>query len=127
VIVVGIGCRKGVTEAAVSGAVRAALSRTDLSIDRISALAAPAFKADETGLQRAAGDMGLPLRLVAQSQLEAMQAGCATRSPKVEEAVGLASVCEAAALAEAGADAILMLPKTVIDGVACAIASGGAE
>ncbi len=126
-IVVGVGCRKGATDTAIAGAIRTAVAKTGLSFARISALAAPDFKAGEGGLRRAADDMGLPLRLVERAQLEAVQASCTTHSPTVMTALGLGSICEAAAIAEAGVGAILVLPRTVAHGVACAIAEGSLE
>ncbi|MCY4311982.1 MAG: cobalamin biosynthesis protein [Rhodospirillaceae bacterium] len=126
-IIVGVGCRKGATDTAIASAVRVAIAQTGLSFEQVSALAAPAFKAGEDGLRRAADGMRLPLHLVERAQLEAVQPSCTTYSPTAMTALGLGSVCEAAAIAEAGAGAILVLPKTVVHGVACAVAEGSME
>jgi len=124
VIVVGIGCRRDSPAARIAGAVGDALAKAGLSLDRVDALATPEFKANEAGIVEAAADFGLPLRLVGRSRLDAVQPLCSTRSRTAEDATGLGAVSEAAALAAAGNDAYLILPRIARDGVTCAVARG---
>lgn len=123
-IVVGIGCRRDSPAARIAGAVGDALAKAGLPLDRVDALATPEFKANEAGIVEAAADFGLPLRLVGRSRLDAVQSLCSTRSRAAEDATGLGAVSEAAALAAAGNDAYLILPRIVRDGVTCAVARG---
>ena len=94
VIVAGIGCRRGCPADAIVALVRQA--------GGADALAAPAWKQDETGLVEAARLLRLPLAFVEDSALAAVQALCPTRSAVVARVTGHASVAEAAALAGGG-------------------------
>ena len=123
-IVVGIGCRRDSSADTIGAAIGEALTRIGMKPDRVDALAAPEFKANEAGIAETAAEFGLPLRLVERSRLEAVQPLCATRSPAAETATGLGAVSEAAALAAAGRNAILILPRIAHDGVTCAVARG---
>ena len=93
-IVAGLGCRRGCAAADIVALVRA--------LGGADALAAPEWKRDEAGLLAAAQTLGLPLRFVGRAALEAVQARCPTRSAVALQAVGVASVAEAAALASGG-------------------------
>lgn len=123
-IVVGIGCRRDSPASRIAAAVDEALAKAGIPADRIDALAAPEFKADEAGIADAAARLGLPLRLVGRSRLDAVQSLCATRSETARIATGLGAVSEAAALAAAGRNAALVLPRIARDGVTCAVARG---
>lgn len=123
-IVVGIGCRRGSRAARVAAAVREALAKAGIPVDRVDALATPDFKANETGIAEAAAELDVPLTLVERSRMDAVQALCATRSETAELATGLGAVSEAAAIAGAGRNAVLLLPRIARDGVTCAVACG---
>ena len=123
-IAIGIGCRRGSPASRIGAAVVRALAQAGLAPGRIDILAAPAFKADDPGIVLAAEELGLPVTFVDRSQLDAVQPLCATRSPAAKEATGLAAVSEAAALAAAGRNARLLLPRMAWDGVTCAVAAG---
>ena len=126
-IAVGIGCRRGSPAVRIGSAVGAALEKAGLTRERIDTLAAPAFKAEESGIVQAAQDLGLPVTFVGRSQLDAVQPRCATRSSAAEKATGLAAVSEAAALAAAGRNARLLLPRIACGGITCAVACGDGE
>ncbi|MYF08086.1 MAG: cobalamin biosynthesis protein [Rhodospirillaceae bacterium] len=123
-IAVGIGCRRDSPAARIGAVVEEALAQTGLALGTVDALAVPAFKADEPGIVRAAEELGLPVKLVHRAELDAVQPLCATRSRAAEERTGLAAVSEAAALAAAGRNARLLLPRIARDGVTCAVARG---
>ena len=72
----------------------------------------------------AAARLGLPLRPVDRSRLDAVQPLCTTRSERVQAATGLGAVSEAAALAAAGRNATLVLTRIARGGVTCAVARG---
>ncbi|MDE0175556.1 MAG: cobalamin biosynthesis protein [Defluviicoccus sp.] len=123
-IVVGIGCRRGSPAARIAEAVGDALAKAGIPVDRVDALATPEFKEQEAGIVDAAARLGLPLRPVDRSRLDAVQPLCATRSERVEAATGLGAVSEAAALAAAGRNATLVLTRIARGGVTCAVARG---
>ena len=117
--IAGLGCRHGVTAAAVTELVREAGARAGL---RPALLAIPSFKRDEPGLLEAARTLRLPLLRVSSDELRAQQPRCVTRSDRVADAVGVRSVAEACALAVAGAEGRLILPRIARAGVTCALA-----
>ena len=123
-IAIGIGCRRNIPAAQIGAVIGATLAQIELAAGKIDALAVPAFKADEPGILCAAAELGLPLKPVDGPELEAVQPLCATHSPAAERATGFAAVSEAAALAAAGRNARLLLPRTARGGVTCAVAQG---
>ena len=125
-IVAGVGCRKGASAREVGAAINAALSRAGLRADALDAIAAPALKSGEAGIAAAASDLGVPLVLVPQAELEAAGARTMTRSERVVALMGVPSAAEAAALAAAGPAARLVAPRTAIGPATCALATSEA-
>ena len=125
-IVAGVGCRKGASAREVGAAISAALSRAGLRADALDAIAAPALKSGEVGIAAAASDLGVPLVLVPQAELEAAGARTLTRSERVITLMGVPSAAEAAALAAAGPAARLVAPRTAVGTATCALATSEA-
>jgi cobalt-precorrin 5A hydrolase len=125
-IVAGIGCRRGAPADSIIAAIEAALAHSGLAKDALDVIATPAIKSTEPGIADAAAALGLPLVLVAQSDLEAVADRTATRSERVLELTGVPSVAEAAALAAGGADARLVAPRIAVGPATCALADTGA-
>ena len=127
IIAAGIGCRAGCSGAEIAGLVRAAFDETALNeaTRRAVRLAAPARKRSEAGVSEAARLLALPLQFVDDSALAAAQDRVRTRSARVEAAVGVASVAEAAALAAAGPGSTLLLPRRSTPRATCALAISG--
>jgi cobalt-precorrin 5A hydrolase len=123
VIVAGIGCRKDATEAQIEAALTAALERAGRPLAKIDLLATSAAKRGEAGITAAAAARKLPLKIVAQADLEAASARGTTWSQRVLALAGVPSVAEAAALAAAGPGSQLILPRITIGPVTCALAS----
>ncbi len=98
-IIGGVGCRKGVSAAAITAAVETACRQAGLAANRVGALATMASKEQERGIAEAAAALGVPLILVAEPDLRAAGARAATHSARVMELTGVPSVAEAAALA----------------------------
>jgi cobalt-precorrin 5A hydrolase len=126
-IVAGVGCRKGASAREVGAAISAALSRAGLRADALDAIAAPALKSGEAGITAAASDLGVPLVLVPQAELEAAGARTMTRSERVISLMGVPSAAEAAALAAAGPAARLVAPRTAVGTATCALATSEAK
>ena len=118
-IVAGIGCRRGCTGEEIAALVRQAAT---LSGCAPTALAAPEFKADETGLADAANLLGLTLLRVSAADLAAAQPRCVTHSAHAAAATGAASVAEGSALAAAGPLGLLALSRIASARATCAIA-----
>jgi cobalt-precorrin 5A hydrolase len=125
-IVAGVGCRKGASAREISAAISAALSRAGLRADALDVIAAPAMKGGEPGIAVAARDLGVPLVLVPQAQLEAASARTMTRSERIISLMGVPSAAEAAALAAGGPSARLVAPRTAIGPATCALATSEA-
>lgn len=119
-IAIGVGCRRFTPAVAIEALIRQALAKTDAAT--ATALFTIEDKADEPGLSEAANRLGLTLTFLARDALRAQTPRVRTRSRRADAEFGVPSVAEAAALAGAGANATLILPRIVADGVTCAIA-----
>ncbi|WP_448206312.1 cobalamin biosynthesis protein [Azospirillum sp. sgz302134] len=124
-IAAGIGCRSGCPGDEIAALVRAAFEEAKLSDAACAVLAAPERKRGEAGVQEAARRLALPLTFIDDAALAAAQDQTVTRSARVEAAVGVASVAEAAALAAAGPGARLLLPRRSTQRATCALAISG--
>jgi cobalt-precorrin 5A hydrolase len=122
VIVAGIGCRNGASAAEIEAVIAAALRQAGFAQDRLGAIATPADKGKEAGIAAAALLYGLPLLFIPTPDLEAAAARCETRSERVLALTGVPSVAEAAALAAAGPEAKLLLPRIAVGPATCALA-----
>ena len=120
-LIAGIGCRRNVAAGDIVGLVRQALADAG-SDGALAALAAPRFKEDEPALRDAAATLGVGLTLVDDAALEAAQPRCVTHSACAERSAGVASVAEGAALAAAGSDGVLVLPRISNARATCALA-----
>lgn len=105
-IVAGIGCRKGVGAAEIISGINEALKKAGLSGRSLGALATMDLKKGEKGLLQAARTLDVPVRFFSSEELARVTA--VNSSERVERLVGVASVCEPAAiLAAAGGPLIL--------------------
>jgi cobalt-precorrin 5A hydrolase len=120
-LIAGIGCRRGVPAEAIEAAIAAALAQARNQPSRIDALATAMFKSGEDGIAAAAAARGIPLILVGQADM-ARASNQTTHSRRVLELMGVGSVAEAAAIAAAGPDARLLVPRLIVGPVTCALA-----
>lgn len=119
-LVLGIGCRKGVSAGRIEAAVRQALEVLGgRGLDEVRELATVDLKADEPGLIDFCERHGLPLRVFARAMLAA-RPWVTQPSDWVRQNVGLDGVCEPCALI-ACARGKLVVPKMTLDGVAVAV------
>ena len=119
-IAIGLGCRKGVSGEVIASLVREALARIEQNGP--AALFTVDAKRHEAGVAQAAQALAMPLHFLTQEALAAVSDLAQTRSPRVEALFGVPSVAETAALAGAGAGAVLILPRIARDNATCAIA-----
>jgi cobalt-precorrin 5A hydrolase len=136
-LVVGVGCRKGVTEEQIERAVRHALAQVS-ALENAATAQAPGvdgelmdefesvrelvtvdLKANEPALLAFSRRHGIPLRVIARQQIEA-RSWVTQPSEWVRKSVGLDGVCEPCALIACGRGR-LVVPKTTRDGVAVAV------
>ncbi|APH58982.1 cobalamin biosynthesis protein [Granulibacter bethesdensis] len=120
-IVAGIGCRPLCVAEAVVALLHQAAQRAPFSI-----VAIPEFRSGAEGLMKALTRLAYPVRVMTMADLQTVQHRCVTRSAAALRATGLSSVAEAAALAAAGPQAQLILPRIAADGVSCALAAAPA-
>ncbi|MEV6597462.1 cobalamin biosynthesis protein [Actinoplanes sp. NPDC051346] len=114
----GVGVRSGVSATAVDEAIDTALALVGFSSTEVVALATLDSRAPV--LQPVAARRGWPLLLFPPELLADVVVP--HPSARVATLAGVPSVAEAAALAAAGPDAVLVLPKRVLGHVTVAIA-----
>lgn len=119
--VLGLGCRPGIAAPAIIAAVEAVLAELP---PRPTVIATIAGRQGEQGLAEAAAALGLPLVFLPQAALAAAAPRAVTRSERVVELFGVPSVAETAALAAAGPNATLVLPRRIVGPVTIAVAEG---
>ena len=119
----GLGCRKGISAAAVAEAVDAVLTQAELDPRAVRRAASIDLKAGEAGLLEFCRSHGLPIAFYTPEELQAVP-GDFTPSAFVEQVTGVDNVCERAALL--GADRLLVR-KTVRNGVTVAVAAEKTE
>ena len=121
-LVVGVGCRKGVSEGQIERAIRHALSQREHGesfLGEVRELVTIDLKAQEPGLSAFSQRYGIPLRMIAKQQVVA-RPWVTQRSDWVQQSVGVDGVCEPCALI-ACTRGRLVVPKTTLDGVAVAV------
>lgn len=116
-LVIGIGCRKGVTAEQIAAAVKQALGERQLN--EVREVATIDLKANEPGLVEFCAQHDLPLRILASATVAARPWVTKT-SDWVLQNVGLPGVCEPCALI-ASPRGRLVVPKTALNGVAVAV------
>jgi cobalt-precorrin 5A hydrolase len=116
-LVVGIGCRKGVTAGQISAAVKQALGERRLN--EVRELATIDLKANEPGLLEFCEQHGLPLRVLSSATVAA-RPWVTKASDWVQQNIGLPGVCEPCALI-ASPRGRLIVPRMALDGVAVAM------
>ncbi|MET0252539.1 MAG: cobalamin biosynthesis protein [Terrimicrobiaceae bacterium] len=118
-LVVGIGCRKGITREKIDAAIHSALSKISRDRNEIRELATIDLKAQEPGLLEWCEENELFLRIIPQTLIE-QRPWVANASSWVRENIGVDGVCEPCALL-ATFRGRLVLSKTSLNGVAIAI------
>ncbi|MFL5802310.1 MAG: cobalamin biosynthesis protein, partial [Roseiflexaceae bacterium] len=117
VLVVGMGCRRGVPLDELRAALETALHDAGLALESVGALATVDLKGDEPGLRALADELGVPLQIVASDDLADLDP--ARFSPSAAQVkLGLPGVAEPCALLVAGGP--LLVPKRAF--IRCTIA-----
>jgi cobalt-precorrin 5A hydrolase len=121
-LVAGMGCNKGTQVTEILELIQNTFSRGNLSLQSLHTLATIAAKQDEAGLKAAAQRLGV--RFIWYSKEELAEMKVPNPSAMVQRHMGVASVCEAAALKAAGAGKLLV-PKQKTTNVTLAVAQDG--
>ncbi|EJN06959.1 cobalamin biosynthesis protein [Herbaspirillum sp. YR522] len=124
-LVLGIGCRKGVSAERITAAVTQALAQCpEATLQQVREVATIDIKAEEPGLLAFCATHDLPLRVISTAQI-AQRAWVGKGSDWVMQNVGVEGVCEPAALI-ACPRGRLALGKTALDGVTVAVVEDAA-
>lgn len=121
-LVAGVGCNRGTPAAEILAFLREIFSGWHLAPGSLRCLASITAKQDEAGLVAAARELGVEVRWFTKEELEQMPAP--NPSAVVRRHMGVASVCEAAALKAAGVEKLLV-PKQKRGNVTLAVAAAG--
>jgi len=122
VLAVGIGAERGVPEEEGVEAVRRVLTENGLSAAAVGAVGSIDIKADEPAVLAAAAFLNSDPRFMTADELEAEAPRLANPSDLVFKETGCHGVAEGAALALAGAEAELIVPKARLGRVTVAVA-----
>jgi cobalt-precorrin 5A hydrolase/precorrin-3B C17-methyltransferase len=125
-LAVGVGSARGAGPDAVIDLVRETLAENDLAEAAVAGLFSLDLKADEPAVLAAATALGVPVRFFDAAELEAETSRLSAPSETVFRQVGCHGVAEAAALAAAGPEATLLVPKHKTGSATCAIARAAA-
>jgi cobalt-precorrin 5A hydrolase/precorrin-3B C17-methyltransferase len=123
-LAVGIGCERGVSADEVRALVKQCLALAGLSPLAVAGVFSIALKAAEPAIQAVAQDLGVPARFFPAAALLVETPRLSERSDIVFRETGCWGVAEGAALAAAGPEAVLALPKQRSARATCAIARG---
>jgi cobalt-precorrin 5A hydrolase / precorrin-3B C17-methyltransferase len=110
-LAMGIGCERGAEASEVIALADVALRDNGLEPKALAGIFSIDLKADEAALHAAAAHFGVPLRLFDAQTLEAETPRLANPSETVFAEVGCHGVSEGAALAAAGPNGALVVPK----------------
>ncbi len=117
----GVGARKGISKGKVIEAITEAASLVGITTKDIRGVATAWIKDKEAGIIEGVQELGLYLRFMPKALIQFYYERQARRSPLVYKYIGVHGVCEACAVL-AGRHPVIVLKKTVFDGVTVAIA-----
>ncbi len=119
-LIVGVGCRKGVTPEEILRAIEEALTEKACTLDDVKCIATIDLKGKEPGLNEACQALGIPLRTIPYDWVKRFDRPY-QRSDFVKEKIGVEGVSEPCALL-AGRRTELIVPKCKRGRVCVAIA-----
>ena len=121
-LALGVGCERGCAPEELIALAEGALAEAGLAAGAVGAVVSLDLKADEPAVHALAAALGVPARFFDRDALSAEDGRLATPSETVRREVGVAGVAEAAALAAAGPEGALIVPKRKGARSTCAIA-----
>jgi cobalt-precorrin 5A hydrolase / precorrin-3B C17-methyltransferase len=121
-LALGMGCERGADPAEAIALAAEVLAQNGLSPHSLAAIASIELKADEPALHAVAAHFGVPCRFFTATELEREAPRLLNPSEIVFAETGCHGVAEGAALALAGGEAVLVVPKTRSKRVTASIA-----
>lgn len=121
-LALGVGCERDVAPEELIALVEATLAEAGFAVASVACVVSIDVKADEAAVHALAAQLGVPARFFPAARLEAETPRLANPSEVVFREVGCHGVAEAAALAAAGADGALVVPKRKSTRATCAAA-----
>lgn len=118
----GVGCARNADPEELWQKVSEQLAAANIAPEAIACVTSLDLKADELAMNQLARRLGVPFRVFGAADLEAQTPRLANPSEVVFEEVGCHGVSEGAALAAAGPEAELVVPKVKTANTTCAIA-----
>ena len=109
--VLGLGCERGADAAEVSALARQALEAAAIGADDVAVVASIDSRREERAIRAVAEELGVAVSFFTAARLEEETPRIRNPSAIVFARVGCHGVAESAALAAAGADAELVVPK----------------
>jgi len=109
--ILGLGCERGADAVEVSTLAQQALMAAAIGADDVAAVASIDSRRDERAILAVAGELGVPVTFFTAARLEEETPRIKNPSAIVFARVGCHGVAESAALAAAGAEAALVVPK----------------
>jgi cobalt-precorrin 5A hydrolase/precorrin-3B C17-methyltransferase len=122
VLALGVGCERGCSTEEVADLARSTLTEAGLTASAVAAVVSIELKLAEPAIHALAAALGVPARFFPASRLLAETPHLSERSPAAFRATGCWGVAEGAALAAAGPDGMLVVPKRKSRRATCAIA-----
>jgi cobalt-precorrin 5A hydrolase/precorrin-3B C17-methyltransferase len=122
VLALGIGCERGCSAEEIADLARSALAEAGLAAGAVAAVVSVELKLAEPAIHALAVELGVPARFFPASRLLVETPRLSERSPAAFRATGCWGVAEGAALAAAGSDGVLVVPKRKSRRATCAIA-----
>ncbi len=122
VLALGVGCERGAPAEELITLARASLAESGLAAGSVACVASLDLKADEPAVHALAAELGVPARFFSPAELEAQASRLHNPSELVFRETGCHGVAEGAALAAAGAEGLLIMPKAKSKRATCAIA-----
>lgn len=121
-VAIGVGCERNARPVELIRLVQGVLDREEIARDSIAGIYSLDLKADEPAMHELAKWFGVPFRVFDAATLEAETPRLANPSDTVFAEVGVHGVSEGAALAAAGPDAALIVPKQKSERATCSFA-----
>jgi cobalt-precorrin 5A hydrolase/precorrin-3B C17-methyltransferase len=122
ILAVGIGCERGCSSEEIAELARSSLAEAGLAADAVAAVVSVELKLAEPAIHALAAELGAPARFFPASRLLIETPRLSERSPAAFRATGCWGVAEGAALAAAGPNGVLVMPKRKSRRATCAIA-----
>ena len=122
VLALGVGCERGLPAEDLSDLVHETFAAEALALEAVACVVSLDLKADEAAVHALATELGVPARFFPSERLEQEAPRLAHPSDVVFAETGCHGVAEGAALAAAGPDSTLLVPKVKGARATCAVA-----